>query len=59
MNVEVLALLATVVFLLAVVEGSCVESSFCVLVAPVLGLFFVGWSLLVQVPGVVDHYGEV
>jgi len=46
-DVEVLTFLATVVFLLAVVKGSCVEGSFGVLVGPVLGLFFEGWGLLI------------
>jgi hypothetical protein len=58
-NVEVLALHAAVVFLLAVVGRASVETGLRLLVVPVLGLLLVGGRLLVKVPGVVHHECEV
>jgi hypothetical protein len=58
-DVEVLALHAAVVLLLAVVERACVETGRRLLVTPVLGLLDVGRCLVVDVPRVVHHLGEV
>ena len=58
-DVEFLAFAATVVFLVAVVEGASVKGLGSVVVAGVSWLALVGWGVTVQVPGVVDHEREV